>query len=87
MVTEFPFSISCNVWVIMYLCIHSFLFQQYCSIVANVKTEQCQMADQHNDGCVGNMQTYNLGNTDEVKVCVVFACKNLVLSHFLIELV
>lgn len=45
------------------------------------------MADQHNDGCVGNMQTYNLGNTDEVKVCVVFACKNLVLSHFLIELV
>lgn len=71
----------------MYLCIHSFFFQQYCSSVANVKTEQCQMADQHNDDCVGNMQTYNLGNTNKVKVCLVFACQNEDLSHFLIELV
>lgn len=33
------------------------------------------MAVQRNEGCVGNMQTYNLGNTNEVKVRKVFACQ------------
>lgn len=33
------------------------------------------MAMQRNGECVDNMQTYNLGNTNEVKVCKVFACQ------------
>lgn len=62
-------------YVPLHSFIHSFFFQQYCSSVANVKTQQHQMADQHNDGRVGNMQTDNLGNANEVKGCLVFACQ------------